>query len=592
MRVRKSTIWAGIILSMLLVIALAAACGGSSSSTTPAGPLQGDGPLSGSPTNGGGGGGGTVAPGSGLPGPWGAGAYTPAPATGTSTNAPLGTDPTYNVVEVGGETSHSTSRTPSVRVGPIDVYLRITDVTMMPADVAPNWELTSATFSEGDFVDLWVQYEMDPNVTLHRDWVSADIGLDFTEPNVTHAASGVYEAKLQVAIPFGTAKEDCIYNAAVNSADLGDTSDDFPYTILAAGPTERLMYPFDPDSGNDLQGGGGGCKPEWISADFTGTSVTIGSAKELSNAVLWFTDGKKQKWDGLNGYTKTIYGTGSNSGKQIQGVWIKSGCNSSGDGPGYGEYVSQDGSDDFKVGFAQMAWEDLIDNADYDYNDFVGRLNAIERRNASNQLVQIQFTIKAVARAAGYDADWQFNINGAFPGATAFAIVNQYYANGEPHGPQKIWRSTDGTSIPVFTPIREALPNPPGSYATNGIPGTLFIDGDYAEVTVVFDQPLSQGSYTPAPYSPELRVQAAGGSVYTVPLWRKKGDAVDGEGRPLAFIIPDTYTWPLEGKSIWTVFDEFSEWTDWIDASGGSQPTPHWYDLAPMQDYFRRDLFQ
>ncbi len=67
-------------------------------------------------------------------------------------------------------------------------------------------------------------------------------------------------------------------------------------------------------------------------------SVYVESDKELSNVVLELEDGTHQKFDDLSGYSGTFSPTGSNEGKLITGIWVKSGCNSSGDGPGYGEY--------------------------------------------------------------------------------------------------------------------------------------------------------------------------------------------------------------------------------------------------------------
>jgi hypothetical protein len=98
--------------------------------------------------------------------------------------------------------------------------------------------------------------------------------------------------------------------------------------------------------GNDNQGDGqpesnGGCLPT-VGAVFTPNSITamVTSSKDLSNVVLKFCDNTTQKFEGLTGYTGTFSGTGSNAGKCISGVWIKSGCNQSSDGPGYGEYVA------------------------------------------------------------------------------------------------------------------------------------------------------------------------------------------------------------------------------------------------------------
>lgn len=77
----------------------------------------------------------------------------------------------------------------------------------------------------------------------------------------------------------------------------------------------------------------------WMPSNWVDTSVYVTSTKDLSNVVLMFCDWTVQKFDDLDGYTGTFEGTGENEGKEICGVWIKSGCNKSGDGPGYGEKV-------------------------------------------------------------------------------------------------------------------------------------------------------------------------------------------------------------------------------------------------------------
>lgn len=56
--------------------------------------------------------------------------------------------------------------------------------------------------------------------------------------------------------------------------------------------------------------------------------------------MLLYCDGARQKYDNLTGFVGTYSGFGENSGKLIQGIWIKSGCNNSGYGPGYGQYVA------------------------------------------------------------------------------------------------------------------------------------------------------------------------------------------------------------------------------------------------------------
>ncbi|MFP4145663.1 MAG: fibro-slime domain-containing protein [Phycisphaeraceae bacterium] len=74
-------------------------------------------------------------------------------------------------------------------------------------------------------------------------------------------------------------------------------------------------------------------------AVFNGTSVDVYSAKDLSNVVLKFEDGTEQKFDNLvTGPSATFSGTDENEDKPVAGVWVKSGNNKSGDGPGKGHY--------------------------------------------------------------------------------------------------------------------------------------------------------------------------------------------------------------------------------------------------------------
>ncbi|NMC19134.1 MAG: VWA domain-containing protein [Thermogutta sp.] len=78
------------------------------------------------------------------------------------------------------------------------------------------------------------------------------------------------------------------------------------------------------------------CQPQ-IVVTFRGNDVYVTSTKDLSNVVLQFSDGTKQKFDGLSGQTGTFKGSGGNANKRIDRCWVKSGCNDSGEGPGYGE---------------------------------------------------------------------------------------------------------------------------------------------------------------------------------------------------------------------------------------------------------------
>lgn len=64
------------------------------------------------------------------------------------------------------------------------------------------------------------------------------------------------------------------------------------------------------------------------------TSVAVASTKEISNVVLEDCSGVHYKYDDLDGLVGTFEHP---SGEAITTVWVKSGSNNSGDGPGYGE---------------------------------------------------------------------------------------------------------------------------------------------------------------------------------------------------------------------------------------------------------------
>jgi LruC domain-containing protein len=237
------------------------------------------------------------------------------------------------------------------------------------------------------------------------------------------------------------------------------------------------------------------------------------------------------------------------------------------------------------TGGAYMLWEDLLVNSDYDYNDFVAGLSAVEqRRKSDGKVVQISFTVKAIARGAGYDSDWQFNMDSAFPGATCTAYIQEYKYNGTPAGASRVWHSSDGVSIPIFVSNQgTALPAPPDSFATNTVPNSTWVNGDYSAVTIVFDNPLTVGTYTPIPYKPQIRVHASSTNIYTIGLWARRGDAVDSNHRPLGFVVPGNFAWPCEGRTIWTGYPNFNNWVTWVNTP--SQPDsaqPKWWLDTPV----------
>lgn len=90
-------------------------------------------------------------------------------------------------------------------------------------------------------------------------------------------------------------------------------------TLTATAPKAQLRVIFPAgDTGRPIvfssvrkPDGAGSSWPEEVSATFNGdTGVTAQSTKDLSNVVLLFSDCSTQKFDGLNGYSRTFSGTG------------------------------------------------------------------------------------------------------------------------------------------------------------------------------------------------------------------------------------------------------------------------------------------
>lgn len=88
-----------------------------------------------------------------------------------------------------------------------------------------------------------------------------------------------------------------------------------------------------------------GCQPQ-ISVKFLENEkkVYVASSKDLSNVVVQYSDGSTYKYDNLSVGTTGTFGSGS---KQIDKVWVKSGCNESGEGPGYGERFERSWAHDY-----------------------------------------------------------------------------------------------------------------------------------------------------------------------------------------------------------------------------------------------------
>ncbi len=105
-----------------------------------------------------------------------------------------------------------------------------------------------------------------------------------------------------------------------------------------------------------------------ISVTFRCDDVFVSSSKDLSNIVMQFADGTTEKIEDLTSPTGAFHGTCGNDGKYITKVWVKSGINDSGDGPGYGEafedgnaaIITALGLTDVEYPYPSGSWDDYI----------------------------------------------------------------------------------------------------------------------------------------------------------------------------------------------------------------------------------------
>ena len=102
--------------------------------------------------------------------------------------------------------------------------------------------------------------------------------------------------------------------------------------------------PADADKGRPARGGTGGEEPVPAPVDYdlvdasgifvacTANAIYVDTTvHDISNIVVELSDGSHVKYDNLSGKSYTVGETG------VVAVWVKSGDNASGDGPGYGE---------------------------------------------------------------------------------------------------------------------------------------------------------------------------------------------------------------------------------------------------------------
>jgi hypothetical protein len=521
------------------------------------------------------------------------------PVVGASDSAPLGTNPAYTTQPISNlitTTRIEEGGTSSLRSASDDN--RVLWVAVAKRGEAPIPGSDAPPLAEGDQIDLYIVYNVfQGELNISRQWILEEAGLNYIEPSVSHPEPGTYMAIFPFVLPYGTAIDQAVFKGVVGPARTGSIVvvigfEDFRevlFEVLDTPTLEPIHYPdANPDDLNDSKDHAKGCLPEYIYVEFYGSYITVESDHAPSNVRILTESGEFFLFEDLpEDLFQVFY---SPNGENITDAWVKVGCNEGGDGSGFGEHFAADG-DMEQMAMAQFAWDDDSENSDFDYNDFIGRMRISEVRNENNEMVMMFMTAKALARGSTNIADWQFNVGASFPGADeVYALVTQYHADGTQAAPQTVWQSTGGTSFPVFAPTSDAFPGAGPNDKVNVESGT-FIDGDYAEVIVILNNPQAQGSYTPIPYEPELYVSyGVDGDgnplVETIPMWSKIGDELRADGFPQAFIVPDTYAYAMEGSTLANVYPEFwsatdHDWIDWINGQP-PEPAPPWWQYPPV----------
>jgi hypothetical protein len=255
----------------------------------------------------------------------------------------------------------------------------------------------------------------------------------------------------------------------------------------------------------------------------------------------------------------------------------------------------------------QMAWETQLVQSDYDYNDLVVRMDATEHQDTSTgKIIEIDLIIKAIARGEGYSADWEFNLADDFPGTDTVTSTTQLFKAGgaTPDGPIRTWRSKQGICIPVFTPVKNVLPSPPGGGSVvNVLPGQDYYAGGLAKIKIIPTPPMDPGVYVPLPYTNQMLIldRDDTSQVYVISLRTNRGGNKSGDDpHPLGFILPPdspAYNWPLEGMDIDNSYEQYLDWMNWWNLSAGgtshyqdgtvmhySDPEPRWWLHIPQTD--------
>lgn len=212
-------------------------------------------------------------------------------------------------------------------------------------------------------------------------------------------------------------------------------------------------------------------------------------------------------------------------------------------------------------GALMMAFEDLPfgNKNDYDYNDWITDFRVQGVYDPDGKLWALSFINRPLARGGGYDHDQHIAMAGSLLTSDGTLQQRWFTPDGQlvREDPAVRFAAGDDMDMVSIEHTRDALPANNGTTTTaNSVDCLGVVTGNEMRASIIFDAPIDlqlsdygldklgvhgDGLF----FDPYLHVRDTRSSVHL------------GDGRMLA--VPDTWRWPEEKQSIWTVYDCVTE---------------------------------
>ncbi len=217
-----------------------------------------------------------------------------------------------------------------------------------------------------------------------------------------------------------------------------------------------------------------------------------------------------------------------------------------------------------------IAFEDLFLRAqagDADYNDFIATYSITEITNDSDQIVELQVEVEAVAKIAGYNHLFGIMIDN-FAGD---ALLKTDYIDSSGNLQHEDKEIKDQADIVLFQSTKNAVGK------TAGFSLIFDIDDSQNSVDKDFDNPQNRDDIDHAPYNPYLYVKNTGHDIHLIGENALPGSSnpnnipgedvfQDAEGFPWALLVPASWIHPEESQRIEVHYPRFTLWRESLGA--------------------------